>query len=274
MTSHLRNPLLDGFELALHGGADMEAARSEAIHRFGFAIPTDAAITALSHASPGGVIEIGAGTGYWAWCAGQLGIEVIAFDLHPAPSPANEWFSGSPQWHLVEPGDHHVVTQHPERTLLMVWPTKNETWPVEALDLYESAGGTCVAYVGEPPRGKTGDDCFHARLGELGGCDHCTYGVLDSPCICSYPPQWTRTTSVSLPTWPGCHDAMHLYHPARARPIGWRSTLFRRESRQRRQTGAPSPPRVERRRTRFRVRPPGAGGYRNGGAVNGLSTRI
>jgi hypothetical protein len=233
MTSRCWNPLLDGYELAVGRGDDMEAARSDAIRRHGFAIPTVAAITALAQHSPRGVVEIGAGTGYWAWFADQLGLDVAAFDLHPSPSPANEWFSGTPQWHPVSPSDHHVVTQHPDRTLLIVWPPKNETWPVEALDLYASAGGTCVAYVGEPPRGKTGDDCFHARLGELGGCDHCTYGLLDSPCICGYPPQWTRAATVDLPTWPGYHDAMHLYHPTASGRSRWRA----RRDRQRHQRG-------------------------------------
>jgi hypothetical protein len=213
------NPLLDALNSALRDGVDLETTRNEAVRRFGFAVPTPAAMAALRKAAPAGVLEIGAGTGYWAWYAHQHGIDVTATDPHPAPSPKNRWFAHTSAWHPIGTNDHNIVSAHPNRTLLIVWPTKNETWPVQALDLYAQAGGTCIIYVGEPPHGKTGDDAFHARLGEIKWCLQCDYGMPDSPCVCGYPAQWTRTAQIELPSWPDCQDDMVIYQ--RKRPT-WR----------------------------------------------------
>lgn len=216
------NPLLDVFNrstTAVHG---TDEARASAIRRFGFAIPTDEALAEIARRSPGGVVEIGAGTGYWAHALQQHGVDVEAFDIEPPPSPRSQWFAGSTPWHPVRRGDHNVVSDYPRRTLLIVWPPKNDTWPSAALELFYDAGGTCVVYVGEPPGGRTGDDVFHARLGELAVCVQCTYGSAISPCICGVRALWTRQTTVELPRWPGFHDDLHVHVRADRGVRSWR----------------------------------------------------
>jgi hypothetical protein len=196
-------------------------ARRAAIARYGFAVPTEEAIGVLRDQSPDGVVEIGAGTGYWARIAHDAGIDVVAYDIAPAPSVDNRWFAGSARWYHVERADHRAVTQHANRTLLVVWPTKNEVWPVEAIDLYAAAGGRTLVYVGEGPGGQTGDDAFHARLGALTACRQCTYGILDAPCVCAYEAQWSPCAVVELPRWPGCEDDLRVYERLRARRRRW-----------------------------------------------------
>ncbi len=221
------NPLLDEYHRVMANGTGVDDTREQLIQTYGFGIPTAEAIQAIRRWSPAGVVEIGAGTGYWAHLLHQREIDVVAFDVEPAPSSQSAWFAGTRPWHPVHRGDHGHAGHHPARTLLIVWPTKNETWAAEALQLYHVAGGECFVYVGEGPGGRTGDDVFHARLGELTACAQCRYGSMTSPCICSVDALWQRAEDISLPHWPHCDDNLHIYirraHPTspRARRTRW-----------------------------------------------------
>jgi hypothetical protein len=208
------NPLLDALARALASGDDVETARAAAIARYGFAVPSDEALDTIERWSPAGVVEVGAGTGYWAHCLAHRGVDVAAFDPEPPPSRDSRWFAGTEPWHPVERGDHTVVARYPERTLLVVWPAKNDIWAASALELLHDAGGACVIYVGERAGGRTGDDVFHALLGELTVCVQCAYGVTTAPCVCGVEARWRRQETVELPHWPGYADDLHVYTPA------------------------------------------------------------
>lgn len=193
------------------------ALADEILRRYGFAVPTAAALDAIANCSPHGVIEIGAGTGYWAAHLAQLGVDIAAFDRHPPPSRDNQWFAGTEPWYPVLRGDERVAEHCPERTLLLIWPTRNETWATTALERYRAAGGRCVAYVGQEPGGRTGDDSFHARLGEIAMCLACRYDVADVVCTCVIEPLWTRVTELALPAWQAHPVALRIYQPNDAR---------------------------------------------------------
>lgn len=203
--------MLDAFDRAMSSGIDLEDVRAGLIARYGFGIPTEPALDAITRCSPGGVVEIGAGTGYWAHLLHQRGVDIVAYDRDPPPSPRNRWFAGTEPWHAVQRGDHDDAARHPDRTLLLVWPTRNEIWAAAAVERYHDAGGASVVHVGEGPGGHTGDDVFHALLGELDTCTQCDYGVATAPCVCGVEARWRRTGTIALPHWPGCHDDAHLY---------------------------------------------------------------
>ena len=174
-------------------GSDIVEMRNYSIASYAFAIPTDQALDRIRQCSPGGVVEIGAGAGYWAHALDQHGVDVEAFDIEPAPSPAQHVVR---RYASVVSGStrrHYVVGDHPGRTLLIVWPTRNEVWAAAAVERYFESGGTCVAYVGEGPGGRTGDDVFHTLLGEHVTCVQCVYGSTTSPCICGVTARWTRS---------------------------------------------------------------------------------
>lgn len=187
--------------------------RNTFISRFCFSVPNVRAVERIAQLSPNGVIEIGAGTGAWARVLHDAGLNVEAFDLHPPPSEENHWFAGSDLWFPVQAADHHVVERFATRTLLLAWPTRTEIWAAEVLEIYHRAGGRCVAYVGEGPGGRTGDEVFQARLGHLSRCSQCVYGIMTVPCICGIDPLWSRVATVPLATWPGFSDGLHLYEP-------------------------------------------------------------
>jgi hypothetical protein len=204
---------------AFHAGAD----RDDATARFAFAVPTDEALDAIVAVSPGGVVELGAGTGYWAYLLHDRGIDVVAYDADPPPSPTNPWFAGSEPWFPVQPGTEEAVEQHSARTLLLVWPTRNEDWPAAAAERFHRAGGRTLVYVGEPPGGATGDDRLQALLGGLDDCVPCRYGVLDAPCVCGTPHLWRAERVVPLPHWPGRSDDLVVHRrDDRARAISAR----------------------------------------------------
>ena len=107
-------------EARASGDQPLEA---EVLRRYGFAVPTDAALDAIVACSPRGVLELGAGTGHWAALLARRGVDVVAYDVAPPPSPANAWFAGVQPWHDVHHGDERVVEECAERSLLLVWPT-------------------------------------------------------------------------------------------------------------------------------------------------------
>lgn len=216
------NPLLDAHTRSAGHGVD--AKRERLLREYSFAVPTDEALTAISNASAGGVVELGAGVGYWAALLAARGTDVIAFDLHPPPSPTNMWFAGVTPWFEVRPGGEDVLDRYARRTLLLVWPTRDEEWAANAARRHHQAGGAALVFVGEGPGGRTGDDQLQALLGHYDRCLSCSLGVLDVPCICDISQRWERRVSVSLPHWDGYADDLHLYsrvdppRPLTARP--------------------------------------------------------
>ena len=192
--------------------------RAAAVRRFAFAIPDNAALAAIERCAPNGVVEIGAGTGYWAAQLNRRGVDVVAYDPAPAPSDASRWFAGTPPWFAVRAGDHRMVEVHADRCLLLVWPSRNETWAAEAIERYHEAGGDTVVFVGEGPGGRTGDDRFQVLIGELDRCYQCTFGLLDVACVCGTSPLFTAAEHVRIPTWQGFDDSLLVLRRIDATP--------------------------------------------------------
>jgi hypothetical protein len=190
------------------------AARDDAIRRYGFAVPTAEALDVIAACSPRGVVELGAGTGYWARLLHDRGVDVVAYDLDPPPAAANRWFAGTEPWHPIEHGDEQAASRHADRTLLLVWPTRGEIWPADAVEGFHRAGGTTLVYVGEGPGGRCGDERFHALLGAIDHCYACEYGLTDAACTCDAIAVWSEVRSVDIPRWEGCDDRLRVYERA------------------------------------------------------------
>jgi hypothetical protein len=109
--------------------------------RYAWAVPNWAALTAIDHRSPFGVVEIGAGGGYWAYELRRAGVNVLAYDIDP--DGFQGWYTGQ-AWTRVLPGSHRVAARHPDRTLLLCWP--DGAWADQAVDSYR---GDTIVYVGQ-----------------------------------------------------------------------------------------------------------------------------
>lgn len=184
--------------------------RDEAVRTYSFAVPTDEALGVIAAVSPEGVVEVGAGTGYWAALLAAEGVDVIAYDVAPAPSSANRYFRNREPWFSMVVGDELDASGHPARTMLLVWPTHDEVWPSNALERFHEAGGTCVVFVGELPGGRTGDDRFHALIGNLDHCVSCELDVVTAACICGVESLWQVAAEVVIPSWGSGSDRLQV----------------------------------------------------------------
>lgn len=105
------------------------------------------------------VVEIGAGTGYWAWQLSQAEVEVHAYDLEPG----GNHFCGEVAYHPVLSGGPEAAAKYPTRALMLCWPPYGSSMATEALKAY---AGDLVISIGEPEFGCTGDEEYFALLGK------------------------------------------------------------------------------------------------------------
>src|SRR5262249_51172948 len=124
---------------------------------YGFAILDEATVQVLAPYAP--IVEVGAGSGYWAYELRQAGVEVVATD------PGTGRYHGLTRWVPWLPIQRlsgvQAVRQYPDHTLLIVWPDYGQRWVSKTLRAYR---GETVLYVGEGKEGCTGDAAFHAVL--------------------------------------------------------------------------------------------------------------
>ena len=154
------------------------------VRRYAFAIPTEAALSTLACCAP--IVELGAGTGYWAYLLRRRGVDCLAFDAAPPDRLPNPHHFGAVTWTAVERGGIEVLRNHADRALLLCWPPYRDPFAASALAAY---AGATLLYIGEPAGGHTADDAFFARLER----------------------DWLPLHEVALPNWPGTSDRLVVY---------------------------------------------------------------
>lgn len=144
----------------MHHAYGAGLARTALCSRYTWSIPSPGDIAWIKQELHGrAVVEIGAGAGYWAWQLGQAGIDVAAYDPHE-PGPENR-FARHRLYTQVNPGDHTATGLHPDRALMLCWPSYGADFAELALRAYE---GDMVIYIGEGESGCCADDGFFAAL--------------------------------------------------------------------------------------------------------------
>ena len=175
--------------------------RREVIKRYSFAIPTDAALDVIAAAGP--VVEIGAGTGYWAELLRRRGCDVAAYDIQGEDHA--KWFPHGLVGQ-VDVGGIEMAAKHPDRTLLLIWPYM-DSMAHDAATAYAGAGGQRLVYIGEGPWGCTANDDFFALVGR--DCDRDWDDEHD--CSTHPAPAWREVADVAIPQWDGIHDHLYVY---------------------------------------------------------------
>lgn len=155
-------------------------ARHEMVVEFAWAVPNEAALTALVALSP--IVELGAGSGYWASLLRERGAEVHAYDVTVGAD--NNW-GHKKTWTRVDDGDETKVDDHQHCTLFLCWPPGG-TLAAGAVRRYR---GDCIAYVGEGRGGSTATGEFFDELER----------------------HWVETQLVAIPQWDNMQDALHIY---------------------------------------------------------------
>lgn len=170
------------------GSADVDGylLRKRCVAQYAWAIPSQRAIEAIADYGP--VVEMGAGTGYWSWLLRQSGVDVVAYDLHPARrgAEANGWHPDTPRWTKIQKGRPDELVHHADRTLFLCWPPYATDMATRSVAFYD---GETVAYVGEGEGGCTGNDDFHEVLER----------------------DWKQNDSIDIPHWEGVHDRLTIW---------------------------------------------------------------
>lgn len=121
----------------------------------------------------GGVLEIGAGTGYVAKLFRMAGIQVDAWDIHPTGTDnkaMNEYHGFTPPFLDVYKSAKFPVSNAENVALLLCYPPPDSPMAYDTLTAYLQAGGTCVVHIGEF-KGLTGDGRFERLLAKRLSCN-------------------------------------------------------------------------------------------------------
>jgi len=143
--------------------------RHDLVSEYSFTIPYYEVLKKVASYSP--IVEIGAGSGYWARCLSEMGADVIAYDSHPPGEQSPwEWYGGNPWfddfWYPILEGDESAAAHHPDRALFMAWPVPMGPMAYNALTGYRNAGGRTIIYIGDPHPASSGDEHFYRMLYE------------------------------------------------------------------------------------------------------------
>jgi hypothetical protein len=177
-------PLYGRMEPMLHwfGGGEYKhfADRFDMCGTYSWAICSPGDMTWMREILGGrGVMEPGAGSGYWAWQMEQAGIDVAAYEPNEQ-GPGNTFARRT--WTALLRDDHDAPKHHPDRALFLCWPSYAEPWAAQSLACYT---GDLLIYCGEGEGGCTADDGFFelrdAEWEEIADCPaHVSYwGIHD-----------------------------------------------------------------------------------------------
>ncbi|PZM77136.1 MAG: hypothetical protein DKT66_28265 [Candidatus Melainabacteria bacterium] len=156
------NPLEEIFDSLQerYSASDMRRfCRNLMVRKYSWAIPSKNVLKAIAEVGP--LVEIGAGTGYWAALLRNRGADIIAYDFAPSATGRNGYTLKTNSWTEVLPATETTVAYHPDRTLFLCWPPLNDEMAYRALRAYT---GDSLIYIGEPFPGCTADENFHDRL--------------------------------------------------------------------------------------------------------------
>ncbi len=166
------------------------SARDTLAVRYAHAIPNKDALDALVELAP--LVELGAGTGYWAWLLRRRGVDILAFDTCPPIDAGHDNLyhrnadAVGTCWTTVQPGGPEQAVAFPDRTLFLCWPPQTNM-AEQALQQYL---GQCLALVGTRQSSiTTATPPFYAALRE----------------------QFALQAIVPIPQWHGIDDRLTVW---------------------------------------------------------------
>jgi hypothetical protein len=154
--------------------------------RYSWAIPKSGALRLIARYAP--IVEMGAGTGYWAKLLRDMKVDVVAYDINPPSKDpqSNTYHGGNETWTQVLRGEPRDLRHHADRTLFLCWPPYDTRMAYDCLCHYK---GKRLIYIGEGHGGCTGDDMFHNLLEQ----------------------EWGEVLDIGVPQWWAIHDRLWLY---------------------------------------------------------------
>jgi hypothetical protein len=157
-------------------------SRADLTRKYSFAIPNPRALDFI--ASWGPIVEMGAGTGYWASLLKQMKADIIAYDNFEGHR--SDTYGFGKVWTAIHKGAPPTLAKHPDRTLMLCWPDYNRPFASRCMKYYQ---GDRLIYIGEGRGGCTGNAHFHRLLDK----------------------EWEPEKSILIPHWPGIYDYLCAY---------------------------------------------------------------
>lgn len=170
-------------EAYIRGSLPRYTARTKFNQEISFAVPCAEAIAMIAQ-SPR-LLEVGAGTGYWAALLAGAGCDVVATDAARSKTGYRQTIG---RYHEVKSMKATMaVNRHQDRDLLMVWPSYDDGWAARAAAVLPR--GRSLYFIGEDQGGCTADDAF--------------FKVLDR--------DFEEVAECGIPQWDGLHDWLWHY---------------------------------------------------------------
>jgi hypothetical protein len=178
--------LVDPPDILQHFGTSqvLRDLRNLLVRQYAWAVPSTAAIKLIARYSP--IVEVAAGTGYWAYLLGIAGADVVAYDAYAPVAPFKLEYDEEPYVDVRKATASEAVLAHPERTLFLCWPSACDPYAHEALSLTRAEH---VIFVGWKDDEVTGCTEFHDRLRR----------------------EWTLVEQLDIPQWPEMRDRLFVY---------------------------------------------------------------
>lgn len=140
------------------------------IHKYAWAIPNDDALLEIAKYSP--LIEVGAGTGYWAWLLRQLGVDILAFDKYPPSQNStskSEFHPDADTWTEVLEGDESVLDSIIDRTLFLCLSCLSWKWRKRSsVKITERTYEEAKEALHAGREGRHSEEAFGGRSADLG----------------------------------------------------------------------------------------------------------
>jgi hypothetical protein len=156
--------------------------RDALVTEFGFAIPCIKALKTIKKYADQGIVEVGAGTGYWTQLLKGIKVDCIATDSQTGEYP----FKHNTEVEKLDAVS--AVRKYYPRNVLMVWPCYDHPWAYQtALEL--KVGQTLI-FIGDGRGGCTADDSF--------------FSLMSTECF-------VMKDRVAIPQWDGIHDYIQIY---------------------------------------------------------------
>lgn len=154
-------PVIDVFDHLPAGLGAPLPLRQELSRIYSWALASRTALDWIADCLAGrGLLEVGAGSGYWAGLLHARGVDVLATDAEAA-TERNGWTSRF-RYADVRPGRaDEEAAAHPGRVLALLWPPHRDPMAADALRAYRGEG---FLYLGDGPGGLCADRAFFAEL--------------------------------------------------------------------------------------------------------------
>jgi hypothetical protein len=146
--------------------------------KYSFAVPNQEALNAIAKYSP--LIELGAGSGFWAHLLQQQGVDIIPYDNFNWKEFKHHYTT------ILEGSESTLLTQPTDKNLMLCWPDYDEPFAYNAAKNFR---GKYLIYIGEGSGGCTGDEDFHKYL--------------DS--------DFSVVETIKIPRWAGIRDRLYIY---------------------------------------------------------------